>query len=135
IRIDNQPATIRSPREAAARGIGIIHQELELVDTLDIAGNVFLGREPLWGGPLKLIDRKRIESETAACLVRVGLDASPRTPLLKLSAAQRQLVEIARALSLQARILIMDEPTSSLTTTETARLFDVVNDLRANGVS
>src|SRR5262249_48063497 len=115
--------------------IGIIHQELELVDTLDIAGNVFLGREPIWGGPLKLIDRKRIDSETAACLARVGLKASPRTPLLRLSTAQRQLVEIARALSLQARILIRDDPTWSLTTTKTAGLFEVVKDLRASGVS
>ena len=135
IRIDDQPASIRSPREAAARGIGIIHQDLELIDTLDISGNVFLGREPLRAGPLKLIDRKRIDSETAACLARVGLDASPRTLLAELSTAQRQLVEIARALSLQARILIMDEPTSSLTTTETERLFEVVRDLRTNSVS
>src|SRR5262249_4803018 len=135
IRIDASPTTINSPRDAAARGIGIIHQELELVDTLDIAGNVFLGREPHWGGPLRLIDRQRIDAETEKCLARVGLNLSPRTPLAKLSTAQRQLVEIARALSLDARLLIMDEPTSSLTTTETARLFEVVRDLRTQGVS
>jgi ribose transport system ATP-binding protein len=135
IRIHGEPATMRSPRDAAMLGIAIIHQELELIDTLDVAGNVFLGREPVWGGPARLIDRRKITSETEACLSRVGLNMPATTPLRKLSTAHRQLVEVAKALSLNARLLIMDEPTSSLTLNETERLFKVVNDLRGHGVS
>ena len=135
IRVNGEPAVIVSPRDAELRGIGIIHQELELIDTLDVAGNIFLGREPVWGGPARLIDRKKIYSGAQECLARVGLNIAPRTPLRQLSTAQRQLVEIAKALSLEARLLIMDEPTASLTLNETTRLFDVVNGLRAHGVS
>jgi ribose transport system ATP-binding protein len=134
IRIQGTPITIHSPREATRLGIAIIHQELELIDTLDIAGNVFLGREPVWGGPVRLIDRKKMHSETETWLSRVGLDLSPRTPLARLSTAQRQLVEIAKALSLDARLLIMDEPTSSLTLKETERLFEVIRELRRQEV-
>src|SRR5205085_12280075 len=97
--------------------------------------NVFLGREPVFGGPLKLIDRNKMYAETEAYTSRLGLTVSPRTPLERLSIAQRQLVEIARALSLNARILIMDEPTSSLTLSETERLMQVTKDLRSHGVS
>jgi ribose transport system ATP-binding protein len=135
IRLDGHVVSIRSPREAAQHGIGIIHQELELVDSLDVAANVFLGREPVWAGPLALIDVKKIYTETETCLARVGLDVPARTPLARLSIAQQQLVEIARAFSLQARLLIMDEPTSSLTTAETERLFRVIRRMRAEGVS
>jgi ribose transport system ATP-binding protein len=135
ISIDGNPASIRSVRDAASYGIGIIHQELNVLDNLDIGSNVFLGREPVYGGPLKLIDRKKIYEETEVYTRRLGLTVSPRTPLSKLSIAQRQLVEIARALSLNARILIMDEPTSSLTLSETDRLLQVTKDLRTQGVS
>ena len=135
IRVGGVPVSIRSPRESARLGIGIIHQELEVIDTLDVAGNIFLGREPEWGGPLRLIDRARIYSETHALLKRLGLNISPTALLRSLSTAQQQMVEIARALSQDARILIMDEPTSSLTLSETERLMDVVRDLRATGVS
>jgi ribose transport system ATP-binding protein len=134
IRIEGREVSIRSPRESASLGIGIIHQELEVIDTLDIAANVFLGREPQWGGPLRLIDRRKIYSDTQSLLARLGLDSSPSTLLSDLSTAQQQMVEIARALSQNARILIMDEPTSSLTLSETERLMQVVKDLRASGV-
>jgi ribose transport system ATP-binding protein len=135
IEIDGLPATIRSVRDAARYGIAFIHQELQLLDNLDIASNIFLGREKVWGGPLRLIDRKKIEAETETQLDRVGLKVSPRTLVGRLSLAQQQLVEIAKSLTWSARLLIMDEPTSSLTSVETERLFTVVADLRSRGVS
>jgi ribose transport system ATP-binding protein len=135
IELDGAKTAFRSPGEAVRSGIAIIHQELEVIDTLDIAGNVFLGREPVWGGPLALIDRKTINAMTERALARLGLERSPRTLVMELSTAERQLVEIAKALSLDARILVMDEPTSSLTLKETDRLFEVVGELRSAGVS
>ncbi|MBI4473834.1 MAG: sugar ABC transporter ATP-binding protein, partial [Acidobacteria bacterium] len=133
--IDGNVVQIRSVRDAEGYGIGIIHQELNVLDNLDVAGNVFLGREPTWGGPVKFINRKKMESDASRHLSRLGVEISPRTPLAKLSLAQRQLVEIAKALSLNARVLIMDEPTSSLTVAESERLFEIVKELRAHGVS
>jgi ribose transport system ATP-binding protein len=135
IRIDSQPVEIRSPREASALGIEFIHQELSVLDNLDIAANIFLRREPTKRGFLKLIDRKRIYGDADALLRKLGLDVSSRTPLAQLSIAQQQLVEIARALGTGARLIIMDEPTSSLTLTETRRLLGLVKDLKAQGVS
>ena len=138
IRIDGAPVEIRSPLEASRLGIEFIHQELSVLDNLDVAANVFLRREPLVGGPfrwLKLIDRSRIQAEAETHLRRVGLEISGRTPLSALSIAQRQLVEIARALSAGARVIIMDEPTSSLTLSETGRLLDIIRELKSQGVS
>ncbi len=135
IRINGEPVEIRSPREASALGIEFIHQELSVLDNLDVAANIFLRREPTKGGFLKLIDRKRIYRESDVVLRRLGLDISSRTPLAQLSLAQQQLVEIARALNAGARIIIMDEPTSSLTLTETRRLLEIVKDLKADNVS
>ena len=135
INLNGQPVEIRSPREASALGIEFIHQELSVLDNLDIAANIFLHREPTQGGFLKLIDRKRIYGEADALLRKLGLDLSSRTPLAQLSIAQQQLVEIARALGAGARLIIMDEPTSSLTLSETRRLLELVKDLKAQGVS
>ncbi len=135
IRVGGTPVIIRSVGDAMARGIGFVHQELNVLDNLDIAGNVFLGREPVHGGPLRLIDRKRLHAETDALLERLGIGVSSRTSLAALSLAQRQMVEIARALSQNARLVLMDEPTSSLTLSETERLLQVVTELRAQGVS
>src|SRR5256714_6466812 len=135
IRLDGEQIEINSPREASRRRIEFIHQELSVLDNLDVAANIFLHREPTSGGWLKLIDRRRLYREADSLLVKLGLDISSRTPLAKLSLAQQQLVEIARAISTGARILIMDEPTSSLTLTETRRLLDIVRDLKAHEVS
>jgi len=135
IKIEGEQVQLRSPRDAAHQGIAIIHQELALVDTLDVAANVFLGREPLWGGPAKLLDQKRAWLETETVLSRLGAPISARTRVADLSLAQKQMVEIARALSLNARILLMDEPTSSLTASETGILLDIVGQLRDRGVS
>ncbi len=115
-------------------GIVLIHQELNLVEHLDIAGNVFLGREPTRFGHLRLVD-PIIYQNAEHIIRRLGLDVSPRTRVSDLSVGQQQLVEIARALSLKSRILILDEPTSSLTERETARLFDVIRALRREGMS
>lgn len=135
LKIDGQIVTIRNVAEAIALGIGFIHQELNVLDNLTIAANVFLGREPLCCGPLKLINRRLLKTKTEPHLKRLGLDSSPDTLLSELSLASQQIVEIAKALSLNARLLIMDEPTSSLTTAETKRLFEVIRHLRDQGVS
>lgn len=135
VKIDGNPVEISSPREASALGIEFIHQELSVLDNLDAAANIFLRREPTKGGFLKLIDRKRIYREADELLRKIGLDLPSRTPLGQLSLAQQQLVEIARALGAGARIIIMDEPTSSLTLSETRRLVEIVKDLKARNVS
>ncbi|MBC8130114.1 MAG: sugar ABC transporter ATP-binding protein [Rhizobiaceae bacterium] len=120
-----------STTEAEKRGIAIIHQELNLVPHLTIAENIFLAREPRRG---PFVDRARLRRDAAACLKRIGLSLDPDRVVRGLSVAQCQMVEIAKALSLNAEILIMDEPTSSLTESETAGLFDVIRDLKASGV-
>jgi ribose transport system ATP-binding protein len=135
IRLDGEPVDIHSVSDAIRYGIGFIHQELNVFDNLDLAGNIFFGREPRRAGFLSLIDREKMHAEAQTHLRRLGLEISSRTPLGKLSIAQQQLVEIAKALSQNARILIMDEPTSSLTLTETERLMKVVKELKAQGVS
>ena len=134
ILVDGQPVRINSVTDAMKLGIAFIHQELNVLDNLDIAANVFLGREPLIG-PFKLIDQRKIHADTEPYLKRLGLDISTRTRVDKLSIAQQQMVEIAKALSLNARIIIMDEPTSSLTLVETERLLKLVCELSEQGVS
>jgi len=114
-------------------GVAFIHQELNVLDNLDVAANVFLGREPK--NALNLINLKKIHAETEPLLKRLGLNISSRTPLEKLPIAQKQMVEIAKALSLNARLIIMDEPTSSLTLQETDRLLELVLELKRQGVS
>jgi ribose transport system ATP-binding protein len=135
ILIDGRPVTIPSVAAATTLGIGFVHQELNVLDNLDVAANLFLGREPVRGGPLRLIDRRRMAAESERYLRRLGLTVSPYTPLSQLSIAQQQMVEIAKALSQNARILILDEPTSSLTAAETDRLLATVKELRSQGVS
>ena len=135
IRIDGANVILHGPADAARRGIGVIHQERELIDTLDVAGNVFLGREPTRGGPLRLLDRGRMHADTERQLARVGVQIPAGTPLRRLSAAQQQLVSIVRALSTNARLLILDEPTSSLTSSDADRLFGVLRDLRSAGTA
>src|SRR6187397_263031 len=91
VRIDGATVAIHSPVDAARLGIGVIHQELEVIDTLDVAGNVFLGREPRRAGPLRLLDRRRMEADTERQLARIGMRLSPRTSLGQLSTAEPQL--------------------------------------------
>jgi ribose transport system ATP-binding protein len=135
IRIGGMVFSALTVAEAIAAGIAFVHQELNLFDNLDVAANVFLGREPVFAGPLKLIDRTALRGKVQPLLDRLAVDFGPDTPVLDLSLAQCQLVEIAKALSLDARVVIMDEPTSSLTVAETARLLAVIAELKAEGVS
>ncbi len=131
IRIDGKLVSIGDTRTAKKLGIALIHQELNLADNLDVASNIFLGREPHSYG---IVDRPRLYKNAIPFLKQVGLNCSPRLLLGDLPLGCRQLVEIARALSAEARILIMDEPTSSLSQGETEQLYEVVNNLRLGGV-
>jgi ribose transport system ATP-binding protein len=133
IRLDGQPVKIHGVNDAIRLGIAFIHQELNVLDNLDVAANVFLGREPV--NALRLIDRRKIYADARPFLDRLGLQVSPRTRLDRLSLAQQQMVEIAKALSLKARVIIMDEPTSSLTLSETNRLLELVCELSKQEVS
>ena len=125
-------ARFSSIRDAEAAGIAVIHQELALVDEMTVAENVFLGNEPSRFG---FIDRERMRDETRRVLSRVGLDVDPGARLRDLGMGQKQLVEIARALLKEARVLILDEPTSALTDREVEALLSIIKELRATGVS
>lgn len=120
----------RTPREASARGVGFIHQELNLFANLSIGENLFVERFPR---RLGFIDRPRLRREARRALDFVGLELPPEMPLERLSPGEKQLVEIARALSQQAQILIFDEPTTSLTHRETERLFALIRRLKEEG--
>ncbi|WP_028925833.1 sugar ABC transporter ATP-binding protein [Pseudonocardia acaciae] len=133
IRIDGRPVHLTSPSDAQRAGIAMIHQELDLVPALSIAENVYLGREPRTR--LGTVDMARMVSDTARLLTRTGVTLDPRRPVEQLRTGEQQLVTIAKALSLDARILIMDEPTSALSTHEVEQLFGVIAELRRAGTS
>ena len=130
--LDGQPVEIGSVHAALKLGIVLIHQELNLADNLDVGANIFLGREPR---RLGLLDQPRIHREAKRFLDLVGLDVDPATVVHTLTIGHQQMVEIAKALSVNARVLIMDEPTSSLTQREAEQLFKVIKELSARGVS
>ena len=125
-----------SPADASRLGIAFIHQELNLFTNLTIAENVFIDRFPQRKfGPFSLVDRPAMHRRTRELLAQVSLDLAPDTPVERLSPGERQLVEVAKALHLDARIIIFDEPTTSLTTRETRRLFDLIRRLKEAGTS
>ena len=126
--------TINDPAAAREFGIAVIFQDFTLVPYLDIAQNIFLGRE-LSGRLPGLIDRRRIHAEAKRVLEMIGFDIDTRILVHRLGVAQQQMVEIAKALSQDARILIMDEPTAALSDRETERLFAIVTRLKKNGVA
>ncbi len=132
IEVKNERVSIESPKEAIKLGIALIHQELNLCDNLTVAENIYLGREPQSHG---LINKRTLNDQAKNWLNLIGLNIDPRTTLSQLSIGHSQLVEIAKALSTNARIIIMDEPTSSLSNDESERLFQVINELRNDGVS
>jgi ribose transport system ATP-binding protein len=131
IYIDQEPVHLTGVQDAMARGISLIHQELNLADNLDIAQNIYLGREPTRFG---LIDRKAMQRGAKEALDQIGLDMAPTTPVSELSTGRQQMVEIAKAISTNARVIIMDEPTASLSDSETHRLYEVVDRLANKGV-
>ena len=131
IRIDGREVTIGDPHDAQRQGVAVIYQELNLVPALSARANIFLGREATNHGFLRVRD----EQATARRLFeRIGVAVDPEIPCRRLSVAQQQVVEIAKALAQDARIIVMDEPSASLTPQEVARLFDVIRDLRSQGI-
>jgi ABC-type sugar transport system ATPase subunit len=132
IELEGEKFTPHSPREALQAGIVVVHQELSLFADRSVAENVFVGHLPR--DSVGRVRRRPLLSRTGELLAEVGLDVSPATPVRRLSLAQRQLVEIARALSRKARVIVMDEPTASLTGHEVGILFDTIARLKASGV-
>jgi len=133
LEIHGRPARFAGTRDAEQAGVAIIHQELNLVDDLSVAANVFLGRERR--GPLGLIDDAAMEAETVRLLEMLECGVSPRARAGSLRVGDQQLVEIAKALSLDASILVMDEPTSALTEAESVRLERTISRLRERGTT
>ena len=123
--------SLQGPRDSQDQGISIIHQELNLLPELSIAANIFLGREPRtrFGS----IDHKQLRERASGLLARLGVKHGPDTRLGDLSIGEQQMVEIAKALSFDASVIIMDEPTDALTDTETEQLFTVIRELREQG--
>ncbi|QOZ98345.1 sugar ABC transporter ATP-binding protein [Streptomyces violascens] len=131
IHAEGREVRIQSAQDAERLGIATIYQEFNLVPAMTVAENIFLGRQPRRFG---LIDRKKMEADAEELLARVGVRVSPRARVRDLGIARLQMVEIAKALSLDARVLIMDEPTAVLTSEEVEKLFAIVRQLRADGV-
>jgi len=130
---ESAPVTIDSPHQAQRLGIGMVHQELSLVSELSVAENIFVGRLPT--NKLGLVERKVLRQQAAEILDRLRLPLDPNTLVGNISLAYRQMVEIAKAVSLNCKLLILDEPTSSLTEHESQTLFELVRGLKAQGVS
>jgi len=134
ILIDGQPVEIPDPITSQRLGISMIHQEFNLVPSISVAENIFLGRLPALGGWAHL-NWKELYNNAAKLLDRLNVDVDVRALVKNLSVAKKQMVEIAKALSMQAKIIIMDEPTSALTLAETKTLFDIIHNLKQQGVS
>jgi len=133
IYLDGKPVEIHGPHGAQALGIGIIHQELNLMNHLTAAQNIFIGREKKGRSGL-LLDEKAMNLAAAALLATLKVDVGPRTKIGDLTVAKQQMVEIAKALSYESRVLIMDEPTAALNDAEIDELFRIIGDLKAKGV-
>jgi ribose transport system ATP-binding protein len=132
VRLEGKPVSFAGPRQAMDAGIAIIHQELNLLPDLSVAENIFLGREPL--NAIGAIDWKALNAKSRELLSRLKQDhVDPSWPLRRLGVGAQQMVEITRALSLDAKVIIMDEPTDALTDVETAILFEAIDHLRSEG--
>lgn len=136
IYLDGEKIDIKDPDDAMSKGIAMVHQELQPVLARSVGENLFLGRFPTKNyGPLKVIDHKKMYEDTKMWLDEVGMDFNPKAQLGSLSIGQMQSVEIAKAVSHQAKVVIFDEPTSSLSDKEVDALFRIMNDLRSKGVA
>ena len=136
IYLDGEKIDIKDPDDAMSKGIAMVHQELQPVLARSVGENLFLGRFPTKNyGPLKVIDHKKMYEDTKMWLDEVGMDFDPKAQLGSLSIGQMQSVEIAKAVSHQAKVVIFDEPTSSLSDKEVDALFRIMNDLRSRGVA
>jgi ribose transport system ATP-binding protein len=133
IYFNGQPVQIRSTREAQNMGIAIIHQELNMLSNLSIAENIFLGREPV--NSIGKIEWKKLYKDAKVIMDRLGITEKPETIVGELSIGKQQMVEIAKALSLNAQVIVMDEPTGALTDKETESLFRVIRELKVEGRS
>lgn len=132
ILFEGQPVHLRTPHTAQQLGISTVHQELNLIPHLDVGKNIYLGREPM-RGKTGVIDWTALYTGAAAQLARVGIRLDPHTPVARLGVAMQQMVEIAKALVNDARVLILDEPTAAITAEESEQLFQLVEKLKAQG--
>ena len=131
IYFEGEPVQIRNPQHAQALGIAIIYQELNLMPNLTVMENIFIGREP---GPPVFFSRRRLQNQTQQLLDQLKMDLSPTATVRNLSVAEQQMVEIAKTISRQVKVIIMDEPTSSLSETEVETLFAVIDELKQKGI-
>ncbi|TFH84799.1 sugar ABC transporter ATP-binding protein [Billgrantia azerbaijanica] len=131
VRLHGRPLALNGPLDALEAGIAMIHQELNLMPFMTIAENIWIRREPL--NALGLVDHAKMHRMTEALFERLGIDMDPETEVRHLTVAGRQMIEIAKAVSYESDVLIMDEPTSALTDREVEHLFRIINDLRAQG--
>lgn len=137
IRIDGEPVTIHDPMDALHKGIAMVHQELQPIPARTVGENIFLGRYPMKKvlGFIPAVDHKKMYDDTAELLKRVRMNFDPKQKVGELSVSQMQSVEIAKAVSANCRVLILDEPTSSLTSNEVEALFRIIEDLKAENVA
>ncbi len=129
---EGRPYAPRTPLDAIQAGMRVVYQEFNLLLYLSVAENIFFERLPQRAG---LVDYARLYRDTQRVLAEVGLDVAPQTPVELLGVAQRQLIEIAKAISTESKVLILDEPTATLTPPEIRRLFDIIGRLKARGVT
>ncbi|MBR1407505.1 MAG: sugar ABC transporter ATP-binding protein [Clostridia bacterium] len=136
IKIDGQPVTIHDPMDALHKGIAMVHQELQPIPARTVGENIFLGRYPMKKfGPVSVVDHAKMYADTAELLKKVRMNFDPKQKVGELSVSQMQSVEIAKAVSANCRVLILDEPTSSLTANEVEALFRIIEDLTAENVA
>ena len=132
ISLEGKPINFRNPKEALENGVAMVHQELNQCLDRTVADNLFLGRYPTKAG---VVDEAKMLTDSNKLFASLNMNVNPKTIMRTMSVSQRQMVEIAKAVSYDAKIIVLDEPTSSLTEREVSKLFSIVNDLKAKGVS
>ena len=132
---EGSSSIFKGVRQSQEAGINIIHQELNLLPERSIAQNIFVGREPVLKGLPGVVDKRKMAEDSQKLLSSIGIDINPGTLVKNLSIAQQQMIEVTKALSTDLKLLIMDEPTSSLTSQEIDKLFDIIAQLKARGIS